>query len=302
MCRGRMNDGAPVPTAGTLARMRLPPLIAVAVLTGVTAAPPAAAQERPVCAGADAVAANDVVTAAAGLLCIVNAERVLRGLPPVAEEGRLDRAAQGHSEDMVARRYFAHVSPDGRSPADRVAAADYAFSSLHENIAVSQRTARSVMEDWMASPGHCPVILAPEVVHLGIGIAQGGRRGILWTQDFALQQGTAAPSQDTAPAAGCPYERLLVAPGPAVLRFLALSRAGDRVTVHGVFEDSGAGRRVVIAARRGRRSTRKAVRTRANGIFRTSIRAPRGRGRVRLTATAPAVEGVYETGRATGRI
>ena len=274
----------------------------MAALAALVAPAPAGAQERPECDGADVEAATTVNVAAAAVLCIVNVERTLRGLPPVIAEGRLDRAAQGHSEDMVARRYFAHVAPDGQTPADRAGAQGYPYASLHENIAVGQRTARGVMRDWMASASHCTAVLAPEVEHLGVGIAQGGRRGTLWTQNLALLGGNPAPSSDRGPADGCPYDRLLVAPGPAVITILALGRTGNRVTVLGALEESGAGRRIVLVARRAGRSRRKEILTRSGGGFRTTVRAPRGRGRVRLTITAPAVAGVYDTGRARGRI
>ena len=66
---------------------------------------------------------GDLVTALsapdrrAALLCAVDAERTARGLVAVGESGQLMRAAQGHADDMVARRYFAHVSPGARPSA-----------------------------------------------------------------------------------------------------------------------------------------------------------------------------------------
>jgi uncharacterized protein YkwD len=280
--------------------MRLTLATAGAVLA--LAAPAGAQTPRPECPGADAQVARNAPAARAAVLCIVNAERSVRGLPALAAEGRLDAAAQGHSDDMVARGYFDHVSPEGRTPADRADAAGYPWSAVYENIAAGQTTARQVMTDWMQSLGHCRGVLAPEPIHFGLGLALGGNPAPTWTQMFALPQDAAPASGDTAPADGCPYDRLSIAPGPARVVLTSLRRLGSRVTVTGVLEEEGAGRRIVVEARRAGRRTRRRTVTRAGGAFGLTIRAPRGRGRVRVTAIAPAVPDVYKTGRASRRI
>jgi Cysteine-rich secretory protein family len=269
---------------------------AVLALAGcLVAAAPAAAQDRPECPGADRPSVD-------AILCIVNVERTVRGLPPVARDARLDAAALGHSEDMVRRSYFDHVSPEGEGPDGRASRAGYPFRSLYENIALGQVTAREAMTGWMRSPGHCPGVLAPDVADMGVGMGGPGRYGRTWTQMFGLQQDREPPSADTAPADGCPYARLSIAPGPARVSILGLGRTGRRVTVFGRLQDEGAGRRIVVVARRGGRAARRRTVTLANGFFRVTLRAPRGRGRVAVTATAPAVPDVYETGRDTRRI
>ncbi|HEX8205822.1 MAG TPA: CAP domain-containing protein, partial [Solirubrobacteraceae bacterium] len=186
---------------------------------------------------------------------------------------------------------------EGQGPDGRASDAGYPWASLHENIALGQSTARRAMTDWMRSVEHCRAVLAPEVEDMGVGVAEGR-----WTQMFGLQQGRAAPSFDTAPADGCPYERLSIAPGPAEVAILALGRTGRRVTVFGRIEGDGAGRRVVVVARRRGRSARRSARTLSRGEFRVTLRAPRGRGRVAVTVVAPAVPDVYETGRDSRRI
>ncbi len=69
------------------------------------------------------------------IVCLINQERRRFGLPRLRESVRLDRSAQGHSDDMVRRDYFAHVSPGGSSPVDRITAAGYRWSAAGENIA-----------------------------------------------------------------------------------------------------------------------------------------------------------------------
>jgi uncharacterized protein YkwD len=277
-------------------------LVATSLAALAAAAPAAAQSSLPRCAGADTAAARNPEAAQSAVLCIVNAERAARGLPGVAPEGRLDAAAQGHSDDMAQRGYFDHVTPEGRTPADRAEAAGYPYGALYENIALGQTTARQVMTGWMRSTGHCRGVLAPEPVHLGVGLSLRGSQGPAWTQLFGLPRDQPPPSQDSAPAAGCPYQRLSIAPGPAQVMLLYLRRLGNRVTVSGQLVDEGAGRRIVVEARRAGRRTRKRTATRAGGVFRTTLTAPRGRGRVRITAIAPAVPDVYETGRTSRRI
>jgi Cysteine-rich secretory protein family len=74
------------------------------------------------CAGADSPPAR---SGPAVTLCLINAERRVRGLPALAANGRLARAARGHAADMVARGYFAHTSPGGITFAARLRQVGY---------------------------------------------------------------------------------------------------------------------------------------------------------------------------------
>jgi uncharacterized protein YkwD len=111
------------------------------------------------------------------LLCLLNRERAKNGLPGLREEARLDQAAQVQSNDIVARRFFAHVNPDGRAPSDRIDAAGYPRSPLTgENIAWGEEregTPVRVVRAWMHSPGHRANILQPRYTEIGIGVTPG---------------------------------------------------------------------------------------------------------------------------------
>ena len=280
-------------------RRLLAPLMIGALLA---LAAPAGAQTKPSCAGADTPVTEDPGVAKAAVQCIVNAERSARGLLTVAFDGRLDSASLGHSQDMAGREYFDHTSPEGRTPADRADAAGYPYVSLYENIAVGQTSARIVMEGWMRSEAHCHGILAPEVIHLGLGLVPALLPGPDVDADVRPRPGPARALDHTAPSAGCPYQTLSIAPGPARVTLLALGRRGRRITVDGVLVDQGGGRDIVVTVRRNGRRARKTIRTRPDGTFRTTIRAPKGRGAVRVTARAPAVPDVYEEGSDTRRV
>lgn len=124
---------------------------------------------------------------AAQVLALTNRERVQRGLVPVVAEPRLRLAAQRHNDDMVARGYFAHESPDGRTVADRVRDAGYPYALVAENIAAGQRTPAEVVQGWMDSPGHRRNLLSADVRELGVGVTAGGSHGTTWTQVFGAR-------------------------------------------------------------------------------------------------------------------
>ncbi|MFJ9822686.1 CAP domain-containing protein [Streptomyces sp. NPDC101151] len=115
---------------------------------------------------------------------MVNQERTRAGCGPLTMNARLTAASQNHSTDMVERGYFGHVSPDGKDPGERIAAAGYRWSTYGENIARGRQSPAEVMHAWMNSPGPRANILNCSFTQIGIGIrdAAGGPR---WTQTFA---------------------------------------------------------------------------------------------------------------------
>ncbi len=99
----------------------------------------------------------------------VNRFRARNGLPGLVGNDTLDRMAQGHSEDMAARGYFAHDSPDGRTVGDRAAEAGYKFRTLSENLAGGKRRPGRVVEGWINSPPHREAMLNPDIEEAGVG-------------------------------------------------------------------------------------------------------------------------------------
>ncbi|NEA98292.1 CAP domain-containing protein [Streptomyces sp. SID13726] len=115
---------------------------------------------------------------------LTNRERTGAGLPPLAVDPLLARAAQGYSTDMAVRAFYSHTSPEGSQPWDRASAAGSTRRMIGENIARGQRSPAEVVEGWMNSPGHRANILKPDFTHIGIGFAGGGPAGTYWTQMF----------------------------------------------------------------------------------------------------------------------
>ncbi|MEV4921404.1 CAP domain-containing protein [Streptomyces roseoverticillatus] len=114
---------------------------------------------------------------------MVNAERAKAGCSPLTINAKLQAAAQGHSDDMAARDYYDHTSPEGKSPGDRITAAGYHWSTYGENIFKSPKDARTAMDGWMKSSGHRANILNCSFKEIGVGI-NFKSNGPWWTQNF----------------------------------------------------------------------------------------------------------------------
>jgi uncharacterized protein YkwD len=85
---------------------------------------------------------------------------------------------------MFARGYFSHISPEGKSPFDRMKAGGVSFGSAGENLALAP-TLELAHQGLMNSPGHRANILSPKYKTVGIGIINGGPYGLMVTQDFS---------------------------------------------------------------------------------------------------------------------
>ncbi len=156
-------------------------LLALLTCLALALAAPVASAAGAECANADVdpetVGQAQVIDAT---LCLVNGQRTSRGLGALTRNGRLDAAARRHSSDMVERRYFAHRSPEGRQPADRIRAAGYLTSAtawvVGENLAwgtYDRATPRAIVKAWMGSPGHRANMLDRRYREIGLGVAAG---------------------------------------------------------------------------------------------------------------------------------
>ena len=120
----------------------------------------------------------------AQMLVLVNKERAEAGLKPLVMDEDLIKVARKHSADMLARGYFSHYSPEGKSAFDRLRADKISFLLAGENLAFAP-TLRIAHGGLMNSPGHRANILRPQFRKVGIGIMDAGPRGIMVTQQFS---------------------------------------------------------------------------------------------------------------------
>ena len=117
------------------------------------------------------------------MLQMVNGERAKKGLQPLQADTALAMAARAHSQDMFARGYFSHYTPEGKSPAGRLHDDDIDFLTVGENLALAT-TLRIAHDGLMHSPGHRANILNPAFTKIGIGILDGGIHGLMISQEF----------------------------------------------------------------------------------------------------------------------
>ncbi len=106
---------------------------------------------------------------------------------PLTMNPALRCAARVHSKQMVEQNFFAHDTPWGETPWQRIGAAGYQYSTAGENIAAGNATAVATMQQWMDSDGHCGNIMKPDFDEIGIGYYPGGGYGHYWTQNFGAQ-------------------------------------------------------------------------------------------------------------------
>ncbi|WP_157448857.1 CvpA family protein [Deinococcus peraridilitoris] len=119
----------------------------------------------------------------AQMLTLLNRERAAHGLAPLQSDPGLTEVARRHSADMFERGYFAHVTPEGKTPFDRLSEAGVFYLSAGENLALAP-TLPLAHTGLMNSPGHRANILRPQFGRVGIGILDGGSRGLMVTQKF----------------------------------------------------------------------------------------------------------------------
>lgn len=117
------------------------------------------------------------------MLVLLNHERTSRGLSPLTLNTHARGVARDHSKDMFARGYFSHITPEGKSPFDRLRDSRVDFGTAGENLALAPTLALA-HQGLMNSPGHRANILGSHYRTVGIGIIDGGPYGLMITQDF----------------------------------------------------------------------------------------------------------------------
>ncbi len=140
------------------------------------------------------------------LTTLTNEERAQNNAEPLIENDLLTKAAKLKAEDMASRGYFAHNSPDGKTPWYWLDQVGYKYSMAGENLAVNFFESRDVAEAWMDSPSHRANIVKKNYKEIGIGVATGtfeGRNTVFVAQFFGTpmvkQNTTVATVKNTKP-------------------------------------------------------------------------------------------------------
>jgi len=120
-------------------------------------------------------------------VALMNDVRLQNGVPALAYDWTLDRAASAHTLDMLRRHYFAHGDF-----VDRLLSFGVAGHRVGENLAWGHGVysdPRLIVRAWLASPEHRVVLLDRRYQRVGVAAATGPFAGwgevMVVTADFA---------------------------------------------------------------------------------------------------------------------
>jgi hypothetical protein len=160
---------------------------------------------------------------------LTNQEREAQNLPALTVNPLLNEAAQMKANDMAANSYFAHTSPDGKTPWYWLQQAGYDYQYAGENLAINFSDSKDVTNAWMASPEHKANIVGGNYTEIGTAVASGmyqGYQTIFVVQDFANPLPVGQTQTQTEPVA-TKIEKVSTlasgtAKGPAILGAVAV--------------------------------------------------------------------------------
>ena len=140
---------------------------------------------------------------AEGVVAFTNNQRSKNGgLDALHVNKQLNAAAEGKIDDMFAKQYFEHESPDGKTPANIIKAQGYEYIVVGENLALGNfLNDEALVQAWMDSPGHRANILNSKFVEIGVAVRKGtfeGKPVWLAVQEFGSPLSTCpAPQRAT---------------------------------------------------------------------------------------------------------
>jgi len=152
------------------------------------------------------------------LTILTNEERAKNDVPPLVPNELLARAAQLKAEDMAAKGYFAHTSPEGITPWYWFNQVGYKYTYAGENLAVNFFESEDLSRAWMNSPTHRANIVKKEFTEIGIGVANGvyqGRNTVFVAEFFGKPNTLAFVPIAETPSPIIPKEAPVKTPTPA---------------------------------------------------------------------------------------
>jgi len=102
-----------------------------------------------------------------------NNERVRLGLEPLVYNSVLSESAKEKADDMFTNNYWAHNSPQGKTPWTFFDVVGYKYSTAGENLAKDFYDTDSLMKAWMNSPTHKENIVNTKYKEIGIAVVNG---------------------------------------------------------------------------------------------------------------------------------
>jgi uncharacterized protein YkwD len=122
----------------------------------------------------------------ARMVSLLNADRTALDLVPVRVDDRLMAIARARSADMIAKHYFSHTQPDGKTVFTILNESGITWYAAGEIIAWNNYpmdvTASTANHQWMNSAGHKAVVISTNYNYVGVGLAVDVSTGKkMWT-------------------------------------------------------------------------------------------------------------------------
>ncbi len=181
------------------------------------------------------------------LVDLANTDRSGEGLASLTQSETLQKAAQMKADDMAAKSYFAHQSPDGKSPWHWFKQAGYTFRFAGENLAVYFSDSSELEKAWMNSPLHRANIMNSRFTEVGIALAHGTYEG--YDTTYVVQMfGSSAQEAGVAVTSSSPEAEGSVAGASAEAldvimeddTFIAVEREGEPIAAVSDMQPLGA--------------------------------------------------------------
>lgn len=128
------------------------------------------------------------------LVSLTNKDRVRANLSELKVNPILEKAAQLKANDMASKGYFAHNTPEGKTPWYWFKEAGYDYAYAGENLAVNFKDSEEVITAWQNSKSHFLNIVNPKFTEIGIATSTGtykGREAIFVVQLFGRPKNSA---------------------------------------------------------------------------------------------------------------
>lgn len=167
---------------------------------------------------------NDVLAyatemSASNLLNLSNQKRAADAKGTLAMNSKLSAAAQAKANDMAARDYWSHNTPEGKEPWVFINNQGYSYYKAGENLAYGFATSTDTINGWMNSPAHKANLLDNEFTEVGFGYINAnnyqssGEETIvvaMYARPQTLGASSTAPAPVTAPIQSAPPKTAVV--------------------------------------------------------------------------------------------
>jgi uncharacterized protein YkwD len=164
--------------------------VTVAEAVAPTAVPEPVADESP---GISSPAPSaDLSALAEEIFQRINAQRAAYGLPPLAWNATLARAAQLHADDCYVRGWCSHTGSDGSTYKQRIIRAGYTpvrWSECWAWYATPEMAVAMWMDEVPPNDPHRRTILSDYLTEVGVGVVPGNGRGYYFIADFGTPGG-----------------------------------------------------------------------------------------------------------------